>query len=718
MSNSPEKMNAGWLKDYTGKKFLPKTLITQLYDMDGVPYYLSVERRLSKKPGYITTNNLFLVKQDQDAVAAKNGAEIFNDLRAVENRPKDLEYFSNSGHRNYGNIAIGEYSHAEGSITSAIGNYSHTEGFNTIAEGGASHTEGILTSAIEQASHAEGINTTAQGEFSHAEGTFTKAKGLASHAEGTNTEAEGLSSHAEGDETIAKGTGSHTEGCQTVAERSYAHAEGNATIARGLASHAEGYDTIAEGEASHAEGNQAIVEGNYAHAEGERTVAKGIGSHVEGCQTVTEGDYAHAEGYDTRANGEASHAEGSITSAIGDCAHAGGFKTTAEGTNSFAHGKYLKANGEEQFVIGKYNTIDDNNTYAFIVGNGTSSSRKNALTLDWEGTLSTNNLTANNLIANKVIIKHMEPTLTQNITNAVFNRGTTVSANNGVRMAEIKDNNSQDLVTVNYIKSKDSNKVVIGIAKNSETLNIANLHLGYSNNGPFIDGNTLKATFQNLTIDNEINFNVNTGNNTITFKSNTNYIKAPNSGAIAFNFNSPASEANSSLIIKNNIIRPGTSGSIDLGNSNYKWKNIYGTKVYGAVWNDYAEYRKQVEKIEAGYCVTSNDNGIVNKTSKRLQACDGIVSDTFGFSIGETDNCKTPLAVAGRVLAYCEGDRHNYHAGDTVCAGPNGKVVKMTREEIREWPDRIVGIVSEIPDYEIWGSGNIKVNGRIWIKVK
>ena len=40
------------------------------------------------------------------------------------------------------------------------------------------------------------------------------------------------------------------------------------------------------------------------------------------------------------------------------------------------------------------------------------------------------------------------------------------------------------------------------------------------------------------------------------------------------------------------------------------------------------------------------------------------------------------------------------------------------REEIREWPDRIVGIVSEIPEYEEWGTGKVKVNGRIWIKVK
>lgn len=160
------------------------------------------------------------------------------------------------------------------------------------------------------------------------------------------------------------------------------------------------------------------------------------------------------------------------------------------------------------------------------------------------------------------------------------------------------------------------------------------------------------------------------------------------------------------------------------GNTGYQfwsWKtdgSFNASKVYGAVWNDYAEYRNQKEIIEPGYCVASSNNGQVYKTTEKFQACDGIVSDTFGFAIGETDECQTPLAVAGRVLAYFHGNREDYHSGDTVCAGPEGKVMKMTREEIKEYPDRIIGIVSEIPEYEIWGSGNVEVNNRIWIKVK
>lgn len=145
---------------------------------------------------------------------------------------------------------------------------------------------------------------------------------------------------------------------------------------------------------------------------------------------------------------------------------------------------------------------------------------------------------------------------------------------------------------------------------------------------------------------------------------------------------------------------------------------IRAGQVYGAVWNDYAEYRQTKEYVQPGYCVIETGKGDLIKSSKRLQPGANIVSDTFGFAIGETEQTKTPLAVSGRVLAYPYEDRDSYQAGDSVCSGPNGTISKMTREEVREYPDRIIGTVSEIPNYEIWGTGNVKVNNRIWIKVK
>lgn len=149
----------------------------------------------------------------------------------------------------------------------------------------------------------------------------------------------------------------------------------------------------------------------------------------------------------------------------------------------------------------------------------------------------------------------------------------------------------------------------------------------------------------------------------------------------------------------------------------YAEKNIYAERVFNAVFNDYAEYRTTID-AEAGRIVVDNDDGSLSLSSKRLQPGAQVISDTFGHAMGATDKCQTPLAVAGRALVYTYKDRNEYHAGMAVCSAPNGTVDIMTREEIREYPDCIIGIVSEIPDYEVWGSDNVKVNGRIWIKVK
>lgn len=152
-------------------------------------------------------------------------------------------------------------------------------------------------------------------------------------------------------------------------------------------------------------------------------------------------------------------------------------------------------------------------------------------------------------------------------------------------------------------------------------------------------------------------------------------------------------------------------------NNNGALGTLKAGSIYGAVWNDYAEYRKSDDN-EPGRVVMEDKKGVLQRATERLQSFAGVVSDTFGFSEGETDEAKTPLAVAGRVLVYPYRPREEYNPGDCVCAAPDGTVDIMTRQEIRDWPDRIVGTVSEIPDYETWGTGNVEVNGRIWIKVR
>ena len=152
----------------------------------------------------------------------------------------------------------------------------------------------------------------------------------------------------------------------------------------------------------------------------------------------------------------------------------------------------------------------------------------------------------------------------------------------------------------------------------------------------------------------------------------------------------------------------------------------YHTSVYvnhstgvlmGAAWNDYAEYRIS-DCREPGRVICENGDDTLSLAIERLQPAGNVISDTFGFAIGETETAKTPIAVSGRVLVYPYEDRYSYNPGDAVCAAPGGTVSKMTREEIITYPERIIGTVSAIPDYETWGEGNVSVNGRIWIKVK
>ena len=140
--------------------------------------------------------------------------------------------------------------------------------------------------------------------------------------------------------------------------------------------------------------------------------------------------------------------------------------------------------------------------------------------------------------------------------------------------------------------------------------------------------------------------------------------------------------------------------------------------VVNAVWNDYAEYRASDCEGQFGRCVIDQDDGKMILADKRLLPGAKVISDTWGHAMGETEEAKTPIAVAGRVLVYPYRDRNKYHAGMCVCTAPGGTVDIMSRYEIITHPDAIVGIVSEIPDYEEWGEGKAKVDGRIWIYIK
>lgn len=149
-------------------------------------------------------------------------------------------------------------------------------------------------------------------------------------------------------------------------------------------------------------------------------------------------------------------------------------------------------------------------------------------------------------------------------------------------------------------------------------------------------------------------------------------------------------------------------------------ENVYisGNVMYGACWNDYAEYRIS-DYQEPGRVICENGDDTLSLATERLQPAGNVISDTFGFAIGETEQAKTPIAVSGRVLAYPYESREEFkkNIGRPVCSGPNGTVSIMTDKEYRDKGYCAIGTISAVPDYEEWGAGKVKVNGRVWIKV-
>ena len=144
---------------------------------------------------------------------------------------------------------------------------------------------------------------------------------------------------------------------------------------------------------------------------------------------------------------------------------------------------------------------------------------------------------------------------------------------------------------------------------------------------------------------------------------------------------------------------------------------LTASKVYGAVFNDYAEYRKCETHINPGYIVTEDGNDCIKLcTTKKNKGKLFVVTDTYGTCIGEKIN-SVPVALTGRVLVHYDHKR-NIKIGDYVGCNDQGQARNMSKIESFLHPKRVIGTVSSIPDYDTWGTDNVKVDGRIWVNLK
>jgi hypothetical protein len=238
-------------------------------------------------------------------------------------------------------------------------------------------------------SFSSGCDTKASGEFSTALGWYTIASGEGSaaigssvHADGINSAAIGYGCEALGDYSVALGFSTHAYGNNSIAM-------GEGTVADGSVSTAMGYMTSAYGEKSTAMGHETIASGWGSTAMGSLTEASGYCATAMGRYSEATHDYSLATGWQTNAIAPASTAMGNGTTASGLYSTTMGYLTSASGFCAMAMGRQTIAPSSYETVIGRCNTEYsfnepenwDDNDRLFVIGNGNSDVRRNALTM-------------------------------------------------------------------------------------------------------------------------------------------------------------------------------------------------------------------------------------------------------------------------------------------------------------------------------------------------
>lgn len=297
-------------------------------------------------------NGYFVEYVGQQSVGQKNpdypGAELFNDY---EN-----------------NIAAGQYAHAEGRETNATGPRAHAEGYKT--------------TVYAADAHAEGRETWAMGAQSHAEGMYSIAYGAQSHVEG------GFHQHDFWDKQIL----SDTESIYGLLDTYFTYEpQGD-----------NGYNLIPNIDELLQDYYLHISFGERNHIEGVNNVCFSNTSHIEGIDNIC-GDILTSHGAAGR--NDAIHIEGGSNKVLtkdvhSDYAHVGGFGCTVQGRYTFAHGYNLSVSNDYEVAFGFYNlSVLNDKKLLFSYGIGSSTERKNALSILEDGTVVIPLLEAENMKA-------------------------------------------------------------------------------------------------------------------------------------------------------------------------------------------------------------------------------------------------------------------------------------------------------------------------------
>lgn len=170
----------------------------------------------------------------------------------------------------------------------------------------------------------------------------------------------------------------------TLGSRGNAGQRGRFSIAIGNSNDATGDVSIAAGEGAASSGSYSSVIGGQ-----QNTASSSYATTLGGFNNVASGQYSLAFGNNNTSIGSYSIAGGRGSASSGFFSIAVGDSAIASDSGEVAIGDHVSTGGYANFVIGSYNVIPTGPSQfkSFIIGNGTSDSRSNALSVDYSGNI-------------------------------------------------------------------------------------------------------------------------------------------------------------------------------------------------------------------------------------------------------------------------------------------------------------------------------------------
>ena len=348
------------------------------------------------------------------------------------------------------NVATGNFSHAEGKLTTVNGEASHGEGLSNTINAICARAEGHQNIVSADGSHAEGRENIVSGEYAHVEGYKTKVEANAGHTEGNTTTVSAVNAHAEGNSTYVHSTADNS------------HAEGTGSYTKGVNAHAEN-SSYANGKNSHS-GGEATAGGVNSFAHGIKvTLASGVNS-VALVSGTASGDSAVA----VKGTASGSNAMAFTGTASGD--NSISLDGTASGSNSVSIQGTAKST--DNVAIGQGSVAETGQgAMALIKGHATG---KQSLATNVSTASETNSVAMNASTASNTQAFAVNNSKASGINSSSLNKGTAsgensistnISTATGVNSAALNNGNAsgEGSVAMNYSKATGKGSVAIGL---------------------------------------------------------------------------------------------------------------------------------------------------------------------------------------------------------------------------------------------------------------